>query len=92
MALSCKLYENDLPQLGKLCAVNEDNSVTIDWLIGTYSSIFKAWTKKGQQIRETFPRRAIMGRVTLTSGMRLKKDTVVLLKRLYSDFNSVFII
>lgn len=40
-----------LPQLGKVVAIDE-SSVKVDWLVGSYSSIFTFWKEKG---RKYFP-------------------------------------
>ena len=83
VALKILQYHEELPQIGKVKEISPA-TVTIDWLVGSYSGIFSFWKEKGRVICETFPLRGIMTYIKLTQSMRLRKEDIVTLKKLYS--------
>lgn len=82
VALKIMQYHEDLPQIGKVVEITE-SSVSVDWLVGSYSSTFSFWKEKGTVIREIFPLRGIVCPLKLTSAMKLTKDDIKTLKELY---------
>ena len=75
VALKIMKYHEELPQLGKVVEISE-SSVTVDWLIGTYSGTFSFWKEKGKVISEIYPLRGIICPLKLTSTMKLNKVDV----------------
>lgn len=73
-----------LPQIGKLCAM-DDASVTVEWLDGSYSGVWVFWKSRGKIIKETFPRRAVIGAIVMRPAMRIKKEYISLLKNEYTS-------
>jgi len=50
----------------------KDATLKVEWLEGEYTEEFKFWKgRRGKTIIEEFPKRAMMGKVTLTASMRL---------------------
>ena len=49
--LKCVKYERFLPQIGKICKLDEV-TVTLEWLHGIYTSNFVYWKQGGKPISE----------------------------------------
>lgn len=76
---------DDRPQLGNVTAVTED-SVQLNWLLGTYTSVFKPYKVGGKVVTASIPfHDVIMYDIKLTKGHRLEAKTRDELKRLYQD-------
>ena len=71
IALKCFKYKDFLPQIAKVRDISESD-VEVEWLDGSYTSIWVHWKDRGKIIVEKFPRRALIGAVVLTPSMRLK--------------------
>ena len=84
MLLKCAKYEQFLPQIGKICKLDE-TTVTVEWLHGTYTSNFVYWKQGGKPISEVFPRRSILQTINFTKSMRLRRDDIDNIKRLYTN-------
>ena len=82
LSLKIKQYYEDLPQIGKVVKIN-DSSVTVDWLVGSYSGTFGFWRERGKVIREVYPLRGIMCHLKLTPAMKLTKVNICSLKKTY---------
>ncbi len=80
VALKIQQYSEDLPQIGRVKNMNP-TTVTVEWLVGSYTGSFSYWKEKGNVICETFPLRGIMKTVKLSQSMRLAKDDIPLLKK-----------
>ena len=79
---------SDRPLLGRVTGVMQDN-VIIDWMVGSYSGIWREWRGRsgGKAVifSDTIKKEDILLRnVTLTKSHRLKPDQVTCLKELYS--------
>ena len=82
-------YRDEIPQIGKIVNVEGlPNSITIEWLQGTYSSIWKVCKKReGRALVpwvEEIPKTAIISSVKLTKGQRLPGSVRDKLKSLYA--------
>ena len=75
-------YREELPQIGKVVKLNEA-SVSVEWLVGSYSGTFSFWKERGRVICESFPLRGIVCRLKLTPAMKLTKADVCGLKKIY---------
>ena len=88
IAVRCKKY-NDKPLIGRVTAVNSGKqSVTIDWLIGSYSGMWREWRgrSEGKSIvySDDIPVGDILLRkIDFTKSRRLRPTTVASLKELY---------
>ncbi len=70
IAVDCKQYK-ERPHIGKLERVTPA-SVTIHWLIGTYSGVWKEWKKQGNNVSEEVdPENIVLPGITLTKSNRL---------------------
>ena len=76
VALIIKQYNEDLPRIGKVVKIN-DSSITVDWLVGSYSGF---WRERGKVIRELYPLRGTMCNLKLTPAMKLTKVDICTLK------------
>ena len=84
VTLKCQKYKEFLPQIGKVVAVS-DATIKVEWLEGDYEEEFKFWKgRRGKIVTEEFPKRAVMGRVTLTASMRLTDSDITILKDSYA--------
>jgi hypothetical protein len=84
VALKIQSYCDELPQIGKVVVINE-TSVTVDWLVGTYSSTFSYWKEKGEVIQEHFPLRGVICPLKFTTSMRLARPDIAALKNIYTS-------
>ena len=75
-------YYEDLSQIGKVVEINY-SSVTVDWLVGSYSGTFGFWRERGKVIREVYPLRGTMCHLKLTPAMKLTKVDICTLKKIY---------
>lgn len=82
IALKIEKYREELPQIGKVVAIDEA-SVTVNWLIGSYSGIFTYWKERGEIIQEVFPLRGVICPIKLSPSMRLAKVDSSTLKEIY---------
>ncbi len=88
VAVDCKQYK-ERPQIKKLVRVTPA-SVTIHWLIGTYSGVWREWKKQGNNIsKEVDPENIVLPGIALTKSNRLHPSTVAQLKRAYSNIHVV---
>ena len=46
VAMKIERYRQELPQIGKVKEINS-STVTVEWLIGSYSGIFMFWKERG---------------------------------------------
>jgi len=84
VSLKCQKYKEFLPQIGKVITV-KDATLKVEWLEGEYTEEFKFWKgRRGKTIIEEFPKRAVMGKVTLTASMRLTNNDIATLKDNYT--------
>ena len=82
-ALRLKKYDDEIPQLAKICSIGEMD-VSIEWWMGTWSNNWSPWKTCGVTNTESVHRNAvIMAPVSLTRSNRLTKETVIRLKKLY---------
>ena len=65
-------YREELTQIGKVVKLNE-SSVSVEWLVGSYSSTFSFWKERGRVICESFLLRGTVCRLKLTPAMNLLK-------------------
>ena len=71
VALRLSKYEDEIPQIGRVVAVDEMN-VTIEWWIGSYRTTWICWKKNsGEPIKETVPKNAVIYKVNFTKSMRI---------------------
>jgi hypothetical protein len=82
IAMKIHKYHDELPQIGRILRLDA-TTVTIQWMVGSYTGNFSYWKEKGSIIAETFPRRGIMCRVLLTQSMRLGKEVATAIKEAY---------
>ena len=76
-------YREELTQIGKVVKLNE-SSVSVEWLVGSYSGTFGFWKERGRVICESFLLRGTMCRLKLTPAMNLRtKADVCGLKKIY---------
>ena len=78
-------YEEELPQIGRVEKINS-STVTVNWLIGSYSGVFSFWKEKGKVICETYPIRSVMCSILFSSSMRMNKKDVQSIKLLQNLF------
>ena len=84
VALRLAVYDDEIPQMGKIRVLQEQD-VTIEWWIGGYSKPWVEWRKRNKVVTETFPKNAILcGNIQLTKGFCLQAETIEKLKSLYS--------
>ena len=62
----------------------DSSTVTVNWLIGSYSGVFSFWKVKGEVICETYPIRSVMCSILLSSSMRMNKKDIQSVKQAYS--------
>ncbi len=80
-AVNCDKYSEE-PQIGKVTAVQEQ-SIIIEWLIGTYTGVWRQW-KKGENISDDIePKDVVRRNVKLTKANRLSPSMVTELKAAY---------
>lgn len=81
-------YRDEIPQIGRVLTVEEE-VVTIEWLQGTYSSLWKVCKRReGRNVVpwvEDIPKTAIISKVELTKGQRLPGAVKTKLKSLYAN-------
>ena len=69
-------YQEDLPQIGKVIQIDA-SSVTVNWLVGSYSGTFGYWKEKGKVISGEYPLRAVVCSIKLTPSMKILKNDVL---------------
>ncbi len=85
VALRLAMYDDEIPQIGKICVLLEQD-VTIEWWIGGYCKPWIEWRKRNKVVTETFHKNAILcGNIQLTKASRLRAETIEELKSLYSS-------
>ena len=72
IALQIMQYREELTQIGKVVKLNE-SSVSVEWLVGSYSGTFSFWKERGRVICESFLLRGTVCRLKLTPAMNLLK-------------------
>ena len=65
-------YREELTQIGKVVKLNE-SSVSVEWLVGSYSGTFSFWKERGRVICESFLLRGTVCHLKLTPAMNLLK-------------------
>ena len=71
VALRLSKYEDEIPQIGRVVAVDQMD-VTIEWWIGSYHTTWICWKKdRGEPITETVPKNAVIYKVNFTKSMRI---------------------
>ena len=85
VAVRCEKY-SERPLIGCITNINTE-AVTINWMIGSYSGIWKEWKGRSEgkyvTFADTIPQEHVMISVEFTKGMRLPQKTVSSLKELY---------
>ena len=66
-------YREELTQIGKVVKLNE-SSVSVEWLVGSYSGTFSFWKKRGRVICEIFLLRRTVSLETDSSYELTKAD------------------
>ena len=85
-AVKCEKYRERLliGCITKIC----DKNVEIDWMVTSYSGLWKAWKGRGDgkivRFAETIPLCDVMIKVEFTKGMRIPPKSVLALRELYS--------
>ena len=72
IALQIMQYREELTQIGKVVKLNE-SSVSVEWLVGSYSGTFSFWKERRRVICESFLLRGTVCRLKLTPAMNLLK-------------------
>ena len=84
-ALCLNQYKHEVPQIGKVLKVSDDQ-VDIEWIVGTFSSVWIPWMTKGKKMNVTVHRNVvIVSAIELSKSNRLKKEDILALKRIYSN-------
>lgn len=82
VAVDCPKYQEQ-PQLGRVVGIKK-GWIIIEWLIGTYSGVWREWKKKGQNITDEVNVDNVLCGITLTKANRLCQSTIAELKDMYS--------
>ena len=83
-ALRLAKYYDEIPQIGRVVALDTMN-VTVEWWLGAYTDNWREWKVRGKVVTETFPRNAVLcADITFTKSFRLPSSFVSKLKSLYS--------
>ena len=62
------------------------DKVEIEWMVGTYSSLWNTWKTKGKSIKERVDKKAILqSGFELTRSNRLKAADIKVLKQVYTS-------
>ena len=69
MVLRLAKYDDEIPQIAQLLAIDELN-VTVEWLFGTYYSNWSVWKERGIPVQETLPKNAVISKVHFTKSKR----------------------
>ena len=78
-------YDDEIPQVARMISIADEEEVTVEWWIGGWSKTWVQWKTKGVPNTEVVHKNSIiMTPIELTNSNRLKKDTVMKLKELYS--------
>lgn len=84
-ALRLVKYSDEIPQIGMVVKVT-DTEVKVEWMLGSYASVWTPWKPKDNSNVETVHRNAvIMSGIELTKTKRLKANDIRTLKRIYSN-------
>lgn len=84
VALKMKKYEDEEPQIGHVI-VKDENAITIEWWVGSYTSIWVPWKIRGVQQLEETTTDSVLWPVTLNKSNRIPKELINSLKALYSN-------
>ena len=81
---------HDRPLLGRVTAVKQD-VVTIDWMVGSYSGVWREWRGRSEGKSVIYSDNIkvtdiLLPNITFTKCQKLKQDTTMLLKELYSKY------
>ena len=83
--MRCEKF-SERPLIGHITQI-DDKTVNINWMIGSYSGIWKEWKGRSEgkyiTFADTIPLEDVMTPIELTKGMRLPQKTVSTLKELY---------
>ena len=80
VALGLDEFKHELPQIARILMIEED-VMTIEWWVGTYSGTWNPWTVKSVEQTAIVHRNCIvLGNVTLSKTNRLAKHIVERLK------------
>ena len=75
-------YREELTQIGKVVKLNE-SSVSVEWLVGSYSGTFSFWKERGRVICELFLLRGtVCTSLETDSSYELTKADVCGLKKI----------
>lgn len=84
-ALRLIKYSDEIPQIGMVVKVT-DLEVEVEWMLGSYASVWTPWKPKDKSNIERVHRNAvIMSGIELTKTKRLKTDDIRTLKLIYSN-------
>ena len=73
VALGLDEFKHELPQIARILMIEED-VMTIEWWVGTYSGTWNPWTVKSVEQTAIVHRNCIvLGNVTLSKSNRLAK-------------------
>ena len=75
VALRLSKYEDEIPQIGRVVAVDE-MSVTIEWWVGNYNSTWICWKQRGEPVKETFTKNTVIYKVNFTKSMRISSGLI----------------
>ena len=86
---------NERPLLGRVTAIFDDE-IQMDWMVGTYSGMWRDWKGRVEGKPVVFCDRikidqVVMRSIQFTNGKRLKSDTVCELKQRYSTHGCQYI-
>lgn len=83
VALRLAKYDDEVPQIAKVVAMDELN-VTVQWWMGSFSDSWREWKEKKKVVEETFHRNAIIkSGITFTASKRLSHAITQELRKLY---------
>ena len=89
VALRLAKYDDEIPQLAKVEAVN-DMDVTIQWWTGRYGDVWTEWKIRGVVMTETVPWNAVIkGSIMLSRSNRMLPPLIKELKSLYQDIEFI---
>lgn len=87
-------YRDEIPQIGKLVAVSSSD-VVIEWWSGTYTSTWRALTKRVGRSSEPWTERvsksSVLFEISLTRGLKLSKQTQEKLHKAYDPLLADFL-
>lgn len=84
-ALRLKKYDDEVPQLGKVTAI-DDLEVNVEWWIGRWTDTWTVWKQRGKPVTEAVHKNGIiMAPIELSRSSRLTKTTITQLQNIYKD-------